>query len=56
MKGGSLCGTLEADNILSIIRDPIKSESMKKSCKAVGIRDASDKLSVLSDELLEGVE
>jgi len=56
LKDEQLSGQVLYNNILSIINDPIKSESMKKSCKAVGIRDALDKLSVLFDELLEGVE
>ncbi len=49
-------GKVLYDNIMGIIRDEDKLKAMGTAAAGAGIRDASQKLSVLFDELLEGVK
>lgn len=55
LRENELNGQVLYDNIISIIRDEDRLSEMRKSALAVGIRDASEKLEKLFDELLEGV-
>lgn len=48
-----LTGSVLYEKIISIINDREKWEKMKQASAAVGLRDASDKISVLFDELLK---
>lgn len=52
LKEDELSGKSLYDNIISIIRDEERLASMRKALISVGIRDASEKLEKLFDELL----
>ena len=56
LRDDELSGQVLYDNIKRIIDDDERLAAMRKSAASVGIRDASEKLAVLFDELLEGVE
>ena len=56
LKDNELNGQVLYDNIMEIISDDNKVKSMREAAASVGIRDASEKLAVLFDELLAGVE
>lgn len=56
LKDNELSGQILYDNIMGIIGDDNKLKSMREAAASIGIRDASEKLAVLFDELLAGVE
>ncbi len=56
LKDNELNGQVLYDSIRSIIDDNERIVLMRKSAASVGIRDASEKLEVLFDELLKGVK
>ena len=56
LRDNELSGKVLYDNIMTIIGDEKRLVSMRKAAETVGIRDASEKLAVLFDELLEGAE
>lgn len=56
IRDDELSGRVLYDSIMSIISDDERIASMREASASVGIRDASEKLEVLFDELLKGVK
>ena len=54
LRDSELSGQVLYDDIIKIISDEKRLESMRTAAKSVGIRDASEKLALLFDELLKG--